>query len=152
MPDVRRDEIPLTLVIICHDPPPPARNSKAMAFGAQDKAAALHPGQAEPDGSLRFLLAVRARPAASGSVDFAGSCVHGGPQGRFLYLGYRPVDATVWERRWKIPLAAITLTQVAAAHARGQALQASMRATSGSTAQLLGVGWTLVATDDPARN
>ena len=151
MPAPRPEEIDLSLVLICHDPPPAELDGHTMEFGAQDKAGALHAGSVEADGAHRFELAVRARPGfGEGSVDFGGPFVHGVPQGRFLYLGYRPVGETVWTRRWKVPLAAITAAQVAAAQAGQQALQARISASSGSTARLLGFGWTLTGSHTPS--
>lgn len=144
--------IPLTLVLICHEPPPLEHGGRTMDFGAQDKARALHQGSPEPSGALRFALAAVARLAPDGnSVDFAGAFVHGVPRGRFLYLGYRPIGETIWARRWKVPLATITPAQVVAAQVSGQALQAYVTAKSGSTAWPLGMGWAVVGLHAPAQ-
>jgi hypothetical protein len=105
---------------------------------------------AEDDGAVAFTLPVTARLSASDAeVDFGGAFVHGRPGERFLYLGYRVVGAKDWLRRWKIPLAALTAPQVREA-AGGKALLGRISATSGSTARLLGSGWTVsrAATED----
>lgn len=144
----RSDDTPLTLLLLCYDRPPPERNGIPMEFGAQNKAGDLHAGSPEAAGVLRFALAVVARVAPDREdIDFAGPFVHGKSGARFLYLGYRPLGESAWTRRWKIPLVAITATQLAAAQQPGQALQARVTATSGSTAQPLGEGWAVVAAD-----
>lgn len=97
----------------------------------------------EDDGAISFTLRVTARLSASDAeVDFGGAFVHGRPGEGFLYLGYRPVGAKDWVRRWKISLAAIAAQQVREA-AGGKALLGRISATSGSTARLLGTGWTV---------
>ncbi len=143
MPTQRPDTIPLTLLLICHDPPPTAHEEQAMDFGAQDKAGALHPGTPSPDGTLRFRVKIAAR-IPDDSIDYVGPFVHGPRQGRFLYLGYRPIGATVWTRRWKIPLAGITPELVAAAQAEGCALQAAFSARKAALVELIGSGWECV--------
>lgn len=149
MPAPRREEVDLSLVLICQDPPPAEWEGRTMEFGAQDKAGVLHAGSVETDGAHRFELAIRVKPGSGeGSVDFAGPFVHGVPQGRFLYLGYRASGETIWTRRWKVPLAAITAAQVAAAQAGHQALRGRISASSASTARLLGLGWTLTGSND----
>lgn len=120
MPTVRPGDLELTVLLICQDTPPPEREGRAMEFGAQDKAGVLHRGVPEGERALRFALRIVARPAADGEVDFAGPFVHGVPQGRFLYLGYRPLGETTWTRRWKIPLAALTWSQMLAAYEGGK--------------------------------
>lgn len=95
----RPDDLALTLLLICQDAPPPEREGRAMEFGAQDKAGVLHAGVTEGERTVRFALRIVARPAADGGVDFAGPFVHGVPQGRFLYLGYRRLGETTWTRR-----------------------------------------------------
>jgi hypothetical protein len=143
MPTQSADTIPLTLMLICHDPPPTIYDGQAMDFGAQDKAGALHPGAAAPDGTVRFRVELAARTADT-ALDFAGPFVHGPRRGRFLYLGYRPVGATAWTRRWKIPLAGITPDLIAAAQAEDDALQATFSAHKTATVQLSGAGWICV--------
>jgi hypothetical protein len=143
MPTQSPDTIPLTLMLICHDPPPLAHEGQAMDFGAQDKAGTLHTGTTAPDGTVHFRVELVAR-TSDAALDFAGPFVHGPRQGRFLYLGYRPVGATTWTRRWKIPLAGITLELVAAAQANGSALQAAFSAHKAATVQLSGAGWEVV--------
>jgi hypothetical protein len=137
------DALALTLELICEDVPPANAQGQAMEFGAQDKAGTLHAGAALDGRRTLFALPLTVRISADGSsADFAGPFVHGGPGGRFLYLGYRPAGETAWTRRWKIPLAAITAEQVRAATSSGSALTGRISASSGSTAQLLGPGWT----------
>lgn len=143
MPTTRSGDLELTLLLICQDAPLLEREGRAMEFGAQDKAGILHPGVTEEEGTMRFALRIVARPATDGGVDFAGPFVHGVPQGRFLYLGYRPLGETIWTRRWKIPLAALTLSEVLAAHEGGKAIMGRVSAGSTSTVQLLGLGWTV---------
>jgi hypothetical protein len=143
MPTARPGDLALILLLICQDAPPPDHEGRAMEFGAQDKAAVLHPGVPEGERSVRFALGIVARPAAGGGVDFVGPFVHGVPQGRFLYLGYRPLGETVWTRRWKIPLAALTLFQVLAAHEGGKSIVGRVSAGSTSTVRLLGLGWSV---------
>lgn len=141
MPTVRPGDLELTMVLICQDAPPPEREGRAMEFGAQDKAGVLHTGVPEAEHAVRFALRIVARPAADGRMDFAGPFVHGVPQGRFLYLGYRPLGETTWTRRWKIPLAALTLSQVLAAHEEGKEIMGRVSAGNTSTVRLLGLGW-----------
>lgn len=141
MPTVRPGDLELAVVLICQDAPPPEREGRAMEFGAQDKAGVLHAGVPEAERAVRFALRIVARPAADGGVDFAGSFVHGVPQGRFLYLGYRPLGEATWTRRWKIPLATLTLSQVLAAHGDGKEIMGRVSAGSTSTVRLLGLGW-----------
>lgn len=141
MPTARAGDLALTVQLICQDAPPLVREGRAMEFGAQDKAGALHAGVAEAERTVRFALSILARPTAAGGVDFAGPFVHGVPQGRFLYLGYRPLGEAVWTRRWKIPLAALTPAQALAAHQGGRAIVAEVSAGGASTVRLLGLGW-----------
>lgn len=145
MPTVRPGDLALTVLLICQDAPPLEREGRAMEFGAQDKASVLHAGIAEGERTVRFALSIVARPAADGGVDFAGPFVHGVPQGRFLYLGYRPLGETIWTRRWKIPLAALTLSQVLAAHGDGKEIVGQVSAGSASTVRLLGLGWSVTS-------
>ncbi|NJO85000.1 MAG: hypothetical protein HC828_21110 [Blastochloris sp.] len=140
MPTPHADTTPLTLVLIGYDPPPATHDDQVMDFGAQDKAGTLHPGTAAPDGTVRFRMDVAVR-RQDDRLDFAGPFVHGPRQGRFLYLGYRPVEATAWTRRWKIPLAGITPALVATAQASGHALQATFSTHKAATVQLRGPGW-----------
>jgi hypothetical protein len=140
MPTQGLDTISLTLMLICHDPPPSEHEGQAMDFGAQDKAGTLHPGTTAPDGTERFRVGVVAR-LQDAQLDFAGSFVHGPRQGSFLYLGYRPVDATTWTRRWKIPLTAITPALVSIVQAEGSTLQAAFSTSNAVTVQLRGAGW-----------
>jgi hypothetical protein len=150
MTSQRQNEIALTLLLLCQDPPPTEREARPMEFGAQDKAGALHPGTVEPDGAVRFVLRIVARAGATGGVDFAGPFVHGVPRDRFLYLGYRPVGERVWARRWKVPLATVTLAHVLAAQAGGRDIIGRISASSGSTARLLGIGWDVTGGTAPA--
>ncbi len=120
MPTACPVDLALTLLLICQDAPPLEREGRAMGFGAQDKAGVLHPRVPEGERAVRFALRIVARLAADGGVDFAGPFIHGVPQGRFLYLGYRPLGETIWTRRWKIPFAALTWSQVLAAHEDGR--------------------------------
>ena len=146
MSDRHQGTSALTLTLVCHDPPPAERDGQTMEFGAQDKAGTLHPGRPAAAQALYFTLRVTMKVAHDDeTVDVAGPFVHGPPAGRFCYLGYRPVGATGWVRRWKIPLGGITSAQVAAAQALGQTLVAHLSATSGSTVQLLGQGWVVAA-------
>lgn len=103
----------------------------------------LHPGVTDEERTVRFALRIVARPAANGGVDFAGPFVHGVPQGHFLYLGYRPLSETIWTRRWKIPLAGLTLSQALAAHEGGKEIMGRVSAGSASTVRLLSLGWTV---------
>lgn len=148
MPIPGPDTIPLTLMLICHDPPSTIHDGQAMDFGAQDKAGTLHPGAPAPDGAVRFRVELTARLSDT-ALDFAGPFVHGPRRERFLYLGYRPVGATTWTRRWKIPLAEITPDLVAAAQAGGTALQAAFSAHKAATVQLAGTGWECVKQEEP---
>jgi hypothetical protein len=114
-----------------------------MDFGAQDKAGALHPGAAAPDGTVRFRVELAARTSDT-ALDFAGPFVHGPRQGRFLYLGYRPVGTTAWTRRWKISLGGITPDLIASAQAEDAALRATFSTSKAATVHLLGAGWECV--------
>lgn len=143
MPTVRPGDLELTVVLLCEDAPPPEREGRAMEFGAQNKAGVLHPGVPEGEQTVRFALRIVARPAADGGVDFAGSFVHGVPQDRFIYLGYRRLGETNWTRRWKIPLAALTVSQVLAAHEGGKEIVGRVSAGSAATVRLLGLGWSV---------
>jgi hypothetical protein len=143
MPTTRPNDLALTVVLICQDAPPSEREGRAMEFGAQDKAGVLHAGVTEGERTVRFALRIVARPAADGGVDFAGPFVHGVPQGRFLYLGYRRLGETTWTRRWKIPLAPLTLSQVLAAHEGGKEIVGRVSAGSTATVRLLGLGWSV---------
>jgi hypothetical protein len=147
MPTQSPDAIPLILMLIFHDPPPIVHDGQAMDFGAQDKAGALHSGTTAPDGTVRFRVELVAR-TADAALDFAGPFVHGPRQGRFLYLGYRPVGATAWTRRWKIPLTGITPSLIAAAQAEDGALQAAFSTRKAATVQLSGAGWICVKQAD----
>jgi hypothetical protein len=97
----------LRLQLTCINPPPAQHNGQATEFGLQDRDEHLMPGFALPDGALVFTFEVRAVHRLDGSVVISGRFVHGPPQGRFLYLGWRP-PGSVWIRRIKVPLAAIT--------------------------------------------
>jgi len=143
MPTTRPNDLALTVVLICQDAPPLEREGRAMEFGAQDKAGVLHPGLPEGERAVRFALGVVARPAAHGGVDFAGPFVHGVPQDRFLYLGYRRLSETTWTRRWKIPLAALTWSQVLAAHEGGKEIMGRVSAGGTATVRLLDLGWSV---------
>jgi Family of unknown function (DUF5990) len=143
MPKARPGDLALPVLLLCQDAPPLEREGRAMEFGAQDKAGVLHPGVPEGERTVRFALRIVARPAADGGVDFAGPFVHGVPQGRFLYLGYRPLGETIWTRRWKLPLAALTLSQALAAHEDGKEIMGRVSAGSTSTVRLLGLGWSV---------
>ena len=72
----------LRLRLTCLNPPPATWGGEPTEFGLQDRAGAVHPGTALPDGALLFELSV-ALPR------FGGDFVHGPPSGRFRYLGYR---------------------------------------------------------------
>lgn len=78
MPAPANDTLQLTLRLSCEDVPPAEYQGRAMEFGAQDKAGALHAGTTEDDGGLAFVLPVAAQlPAPGGEVDFSGTFVHG---------------------------------------------------------------------------
>lgn len=94
----------LRLRLTCLNPPPATWGGEPTEFGLQDRAGAVHPGTALPDGALLFELSV-ALPR------FGGDFVHGPPSGRFLYLSYRHRRAGApWIGWIKIPLAGIRRT------------------------------------------
>lgn len=97
----------LRLHLTCIDPPPAQHNGQATKFGLQDRDRHLMPGCALPDGALLFSFEVQVAYRPDGSVVIGGRFVHGPPQGRFLYLGWR-LPGGVWIRRIKVPLVPIT--------------------------------------------
>ncbi len=115
-------------------------------FGLQDKQQVLHPGEAQPDGSVRYEIAVQARRTPQTNVPrFLGPVVHGTPTTPFLYLSLRRTELgqASWIRRLKISLAAISWEQIAVASATPSGcLEASVDGTGSATVPLLGAGWT----------
>lgn len=141
-------EVQVRLRVICHGPPPPQRNGEPAEFGLQDAGGNLHPGEAQPDGSVAFTCTVRARPdAGTGRPRFLGPFVHGPAAGRFLYLSYRRKGGgTDWIGRIKVVLSPITWEQAAAAGV----LEAAVSGTrpdgcpAWATVPLIGGGWALL--------
>lgn len=135
------------LRVVCGEPPACEREGVRTEFGLQDRQRALHPGQAQADGSLAYALSVTAtqRPGADG-VRFSGPFLHGTAADPFLYLSLRAAEgeATAWIRRLKIPLADLTWERLAAADTDGAFTIRVSGARSGRAA-VLGQGWTVDA-------
>jgi len=96
------------LELVCSQQPPRVYDGLLTEFGLQDKQLVLHPGDLRPDGTTRFELSATARDGSDG-IRFSGPFVHGPADGKFLYLGWRPLDgpADGWIRRWKLSLTEI---------------------------------------------
>lgn len=118
-----------------------------LEFGAQDKRGALHPGQPVERDRLAFDL-----PASAESDPrvrhprLSGPFVHGPSVAPFAYLGLRRLAAGPgeWERRWKVPLEAITAEQLErASRIDGAVLLAVVEDASRVTVGL-GAGWSVV--------
>jgi Family of unknown function (DUF5990) len=104
------------LRLIAEAAPPAEQGDRRTEFGLQDKKQQLHPGQVQPDGTVRATF-----HANTGSVRFTGPFVHGTPAEPFLYLswGYEGTPPQ-WIRRQKVPLAAISFKQIAQAQRQGK--------------------------------
>src|ERR671932_2203914 len=135
------------LRLICVTPPPRTFENTPAEFGLQDKAQVLHPGQVQPDGSIRYDFDVQVhRSPETLAPHFRGPYVHGTPAAPFLYLGWRRSEAgqATWIRRLKIPLSSITWEQIEAVQDRdGGVLAASVSGTGSGTVPLVGTGWTV---------
>ena len=133
------------LRLICVTPPPQTFENAPAEFGLQDKAQVLHPGQVQPDGSIRYDFDVQVhRSPETLAPRFRGPYVDGTPAAPFLYLGWRRSEAgqATWIRRLKIPLSPITREQIEAVwETDSRVLAASVNGTGGGTVPLLGAGW-----------
>ena len=148
MPNNPKDARVVRLRLDCLDPP--ARHDDAcVEFGLQDKHGALDPGQAQPDGAVRYELdlGVSGDPS-TGPLRLRGPNVHGPATAPFLYLSLRrkdpdPASPASWIRRLKIPLASIGWDQIVAAGPPDRGvLEAVVAGTGSATVPLLNGAWT----------
>jgi hypothetical protein len=98
----------IALVLVCRAAPPLEHEGHPCEFGVQDANQILHPGDALPDGALRFACEATVKRRKDGTPDLGGRFVHGPGGARFLYLGWRVIGAPNWIRRYKIPLAPLS--------------------------------------------
>jgi hypothetical protein len=112
-------------------------------FGVQDRDQALHEGQAESDGAVRFEIPITASRRAEGeAVRLGGPFVHGTAAAPFLYLGLRRItdEPGVWVRRLKVPLPVLAWEQAVSFAGRG-VLIGRVSGEGSGTVRLEGGGW-----------
>lgn len=131
------------LQVVCIEPPVCEWEGVRTEFGLQDRQRALHPGQAQADGSLAYALTVTAtqRPGANG-VRFSSPFVHGTSSDPFLYLSLRAMEGepAAWIRRMKVPLVGLTWDRLAAV-ADGNEFTIRVSGSRSGRAAVLGEGW-----------
>lgn len=116
----------LNLRLMVQGPPVADPDVQSPEFGVQDKTQALHVGERQPDGALRYICPVTVRPRQGDAPpDFTGPFVHGPKGDRFLYLAWRGADGR-WLRRWKIPLGGLTWGLIGQAQADDATLAATV--------------------------
>jgi hypothetical protein len=90
-------------------------------FGVQNKANALHLGEVDADGTVKFDLSVEVKPEDGGAPVFVGPLAHGSPDARFLYLSWRNLQGE-YAQRFKLPLGSMTWNDIRAAWRMDQPL------------------------------
>jgi hypothetical protein len=142
----KSEQPPLSLRVICVNPPDVALQGDSLEFGLQDKAEVIHSGALQPDGSVVYVCQAIVRPRKGDAPpDFAGPHIHGVRGGRFLYLSLRKSDGG-FRRRLKIPLRTISWAQIGMVqNERGTGLAATVEGRGSGTVPLLDDGWTLYA-------
>lgn len=148
--DAEGNEV-MRLCLICLAPPE-EREGAATEFGLQDKRQALHGGQRQADGAMRYEFDVQvAWEGGAAAPRFRGPFVHGTAALPFVYLGWReqgPKESP-WIRRLKVPLSGITSEQVETVTRRsGGVLEAAISGAGSGTVPLIGGGWTPRAASD----
>lgn len=128
------------LRLICFNPPPPTPTNSPPLFGLLARDGTLLVGTPQAD-SLVFDVDVDALLEGN-YPNFLGPYTHGTPLGRFLYLGYRPGDSTLWLRRLKIRLVGITKAQVEEALQTGGVIEGRFDGRGAGSVRLLD-GWSV---------
>ena len=133
------------LRLISEAAPPEEQDHRPTEFGLADKKQALHPGRAQPDGSIHHDFEVEAKlEPLTRTVRFAGSCVQGKPSEPFIYLGWRYVgEPAPWIRRQKIPLTEVTWKQVEQASRQSQGLLQALVPPITLRSGMVHVEWTV---------
>jgi hypothetical protein len=137
-----RSAEPLSIRLICLEPPPELYEGEPTEFGLQDRDQRLHAGLQQVDGSLCFSFEIEVR-TTDDSVAFAGPFVHGKRGDQFLYLSQRR-PAGDWIKRLKIPLSGISSALLAQIPVGG-GLTARISGAGAARTPLLGEGWTTYA-------
>lgn len=120
------EKLILNIQLMVQAPPVTEADDRALVFGLQDKTDALHGGERQPDGALRFTCPVTIHPRQGDAPpDCAGPFVHGPKGDRFLYLGWRGANNR-WIRRWKVPLGGLTWGLIGQAQAGNAMLAATV--------------------------